>query len=209
MGMYAKTALKSFIECVESRKGGVLPCELNGLSVVSVEKEIGEFLREGGSGGKIFEDVGRLVEQCSGAGVVVCFGEIELFVGGNEEGVGFVVSQLTRLLGVHLGKVWLVGVAGTSEAYSKFLRLFPTVDKDWDLHLLTMTSATPFMEGLYPKSRWVSFSLSPFFIIASFSFLLSPFLYSLLFSSKLEPFCTIYLVYFGLGLGLINNNNKK
>ncbi|ESW18766.1 hypothetical protein PHAVU_006G068500 [Phaseolus vulgaris] len=161
MGMYAKTALKSFIECVESRKGGVLPCELNGLSVVSVEKEIGEFLREGGSGGKIFEDVGRLVEQCSGAGVVVCFGEIELFVGGNEEGVGFVVSQLTRLLGVHLGKVWLVGVAGTSEAYSKFLRLFPTVDKDWDLHLLTMTSATPFMEGLYPKSSLMG-SFVPF-----------------------------------------------
>jgi len=174
MGVYAKSALKSFIECVESRKGGVLPCELNGLSVVSVEKEIGEFLREGGSGGKIFEDVGRLVEQCSGAGVVVCFGEIELFVGGNEEGVGFVVSQLTRLLGVHLGKVWLVGVAGTSEAYSKFLRLFPTVDKDWDLHLLTMTSATPFMEGLYPKSRCVFLShfLLSLLLLPSFPFLL-------------------------------------
>ncbi|BAT88344.1 Protein SMAX1-LIKE 7 [Vigna angularis] len=160
MGVYAKSALKSFIECVEARKGGILPCELNGLSVVSVEKEIGEFLREGGNGGKIFEEVGRLVEQCSGAGVVVCFGEIELFVGGNE-GVAFVVSQLTRLLGVHVGKVWLVGVAGTSEAYSKFLRLFPTVDKDWDLHLLTMTSATPFMEGLYPKSSLMG-SFVPF-----------------------------------------------
>ncbi|CAJ1960387.1 unnamed protein product [Sphenostylis stenocarpa] len=161
MGVYAKIALKSFIDCVENRKGGVLPCELNGLSVVSVEKEVGEFLREGGSGGKIFEDVGRLVEQCSGAGVVVCFGEIENFVGGDEEGVGFVVSQLTRLLGVHVGKLWLVGVARTSEAYSKFLRLFPTVDKDWDLHLLTMTSATPFMEGLYPKSSLMG-SFVPF-----------------------------------------------
>ncbi|KAL2956007.1 hypothetical protein AAZX31_18G061400 [Glycine max] len=157
MGVYAKTSLRSFVEVVKNGKGGVLPCELNGLSVVSVEKEIGEFLREGGRGEKIFEHVSRLVEQC-GAGVVVCFGEIEVFVGGNnEEGdVGFVVSQLTRLLGIHGGKVWLLGVAGTSEAYSKFLRLFPTVDKDWDLHLLTMTSATPSMEGLYPKSRWVA-----------------------------------------------------
>ncbi|KAK7387235.1 hypothetical protein VNO78_27867 [Psophocarpus tetragonolobus] len=162
MGMYAKTALKNFIDVLKNGKGGVLPIELNGLSVVSVEKEIGEILREGGGGGKIFEDVGRLVvDKCSGAGLVLCFGEIEVLVGGNEDGVGFVVSHLTRLLGLHGGKLWLVGVAGTSEAYSKFLRLFPTVDKDWDLHLLTMTSATPSMEGLYPKSSLMG-SFVPF-----------------------------------------------
>ncbi|KAK7305404.1 hypothetical protein VNO77_43310 [Canavalia gladiata] len=165
MGVYAKSALKSFVECVQI-KGGVLPCELSGLSVVSVENEIGEFVREGGSNekkmGMRFEEVGRLVEQCSGAGVVVSFGEIEVFVGGmGNDGGGFVVSQLTRLLEVHGGKVWLVGVAGTSEAYSKLLRLFPTVDKDWDLHLLTMTSATPSMEGLYPKSSLMG-SFVPF-----------------------------------------------
>ncbi|TKY47158.1 Chaperone protein ClpB [Spatholobus suberectus] len=153
MGVYAKSALESFVECVKAGgKGGVLPCELAGLSVVSVEKEVAEFVREGGrSGERIFDEVGRLLERCSGAGVAVCFGEIEVFVGGVGS-EGFVVSQLTRLLAVHGGKLWLVGVAGTSEAYSKFLRLFPTVDKDWDLHLLTMTSATPSMEGLYPKS---------------------------------------------------------
>ena len=155
-----------------------------------MEKEIGEFLREGGRGEKIFEHVSRLVEQC-GAGVVVCFGEIEVFVGGNnEEGdVGFVVSQLTRLLGIHGGKVWLLGVAGTSEAYSKFLRLFPTVDKDWDLHLLTMTSATPSMEGLYPKSRWVAgwVCFFSFFFIAFCSL------------QNWKLLCTIYLVYFGRG----------
>ncbi|RZB80883.1 protein SMAX1-LIKE 7-like isoform X1 [Glycine soja] len=164
MGVYAKTALRSFVEVVKKNgKGGVLPCELNGLSVVSVEKEIGEFLREGGRGEMIFEHVGHLVEH-GGGGVVVCYGEIEVFVGGyKEEGsVGFVVSQLTRLLGVHGGgKVWLLGVAGTSEDYSKFLRLFPTVDKDWDLHLLTMTSATPSIEKLYPKSSLMG-SFVPF-----------------------------------------------
>ncbi|XP_027335375.1 protein SMAX1-LIKE 6 [Abrus precatorius] len=170
MGVYAKSALKSFVECVQMGKGGILNSELGGLSVVSVEKEIGEFVREGGSNekkmGLRFEEVGCLVEQCSGAGVVVCFGEIEVFVGemGNDDGgggVGFVVSQLTRFLEVHGGKVWLLGVAGTSEAYSKFLRLFPTVDKDWDLHLLTMTSATPSIEGLYPKSSLMG-SFVPF-----------------------------------------------
>ncbi|MCI80625.1 ATP-dependent Clp protease ATP-binding subunit clpL, partial [Trifolium medium] len=41
-----------------------------------------------------------------------------------------------------------MGVAENSEAYSKFLSLFPGVENDWDLHLLTVTSATPSMEGL-------------------------------------------------------------
>ncbi|KAK7301744.1 hypothetical protein RJT34_12618 [Clitoria ternatea] len=177
MGVYAKSALKSFFECVQkggSNKGGIFPRELAGLCVVSVEKEVDEFVREGGSNenkmGLRFEEVGRLVEQCSGAGVVVSFGEIEVFVSGNNisniddddgVGVGFVVSQLTKLLEVHGEKVWLVGVAGTSDTYSKFLRLFPTLDKDWDLHLLTMTSATPSMEGVYPKSSLMG-SFVPF-----------------------------------------------
>ncbi|BAU02116.1 hypothetical protein VIGAN_11154600 [Vigna angularis var. angularis] len=41
MGVYAKSAMKSFIECMEARKGGVFPCELNGLSVVLVERRLG------------------------------------------------------------------------------------------------------------------------------------------------------------------------
>ncbi|KAK7289822.1 hypothetical protein RIF29_03786 [Crotalaria pallida] len=164
MGVYAKSALGSFIETV--RRGGVLllPSELAGLSVVCVEKEIGEFLSGSGSEEKMglrFKEVSFLVEQSKGSGgggVVVSFGEIEVLVG---DGVGFVVEQLTRLLEVHGGKVWLVGVAGTSDAYSKFLGLFPTVDKDWDLELLTMTTATPSMEGLYSKSSLMG-SFVPF-----------------------------------------------
>lgn len=207
MGVYAKTALRSFVEVVKKNgKGGVLPCELNGLSVVSVEKEIGEFLREGGRGEMIFEHVGHLVEH-GGGGVVVCYGEIEVFVGGyKEEGsVGFVVSQLTRLLGVHGGgKVWLLGVAGTSEAYSKFLRLFPTVDKDWDLHLLTMTSATPSIEKLYPKSRWVGG-------LVSFSFFFIAFLYSVRCSLQSWSLCVLFiLVYFRMRIsnGFLDKNNN-
>nr|KYP76101.1 Chaperone protein clpB [Cajanus cajan] len=163
MGVFAKPALNTFLECVKTGKAGLFSDELAGLTAVSVEREVSELVRHGAGKGNVFEELGRLVEQCSGAGVVVCFGEVEVFVGdvGNEEGVGFVVSQLTRLLGVHGGKVWLVGVAGTSEAYSKFLRLFPTVDKDWDLHLLTMTSAIPSIEGLYPKSSLMG-SFVPF-----------------------------------------------
>ncbi|XP_061374755.1 protein SMAX1-LIKE 6-like [Gastrolobium bilobum] len=172
VGVYAKTALRSFTECVKMGGGGsLLNRELAGLNVVSIENEISGFVNEGGESneekmGLRFKEVSRLVEQCSGAGVVVSFGEIEVLVGGNNnddaaDAVGLVVSELTRLLGVHGGKVWLVGVAGTSEAYSKFLGLFPSVDKDWDLHLLTMTSATPSMEGLYSKSSLMG-SFVPF-----------------------------------------------
>lgn len=172
MGVYAKTALRSFTESVQSGRAGFLPRELAGLGLVSVEKEIAEFVVGGGSEEKMglrFDEVSRSVEQWSGPGVVVTFGEIEVLLRGNSNdgggAVGFVVSRLTRLLGVHGGKVWLLGVAGTSDAYSKFLGLFPTVDKDWDLHLLPLTSATPSMEGLYcnSKSKCVfSFSFSIF-----------------------------------------------
>ncbi|CAL5202519.1 unnamed protein product [Lathyrus oleraceus] len=172
MGVYAKTALKRFIELVQSGKVGFLPSELDGLSVVSIEKEILEFVIGGGSEEKMglrFDEVGRLVEQCLGAGVVVSFGEIEVFVKMNNDGgddvagdaVVLVVSRLTRLLEVYGRKVWLVGVAGTCDVYSKFLRMFPTVDKNWDLHLLTVTSATPSMEGLYSKSSLMG-SFVPF-----------------------------------------------
>lgn len=181
MGAYAKSALRSFIETV--RRGGVLlPSELSGLSVVCVEKEIAEFVSGSGSGEKMalrFKELSFLVEQCKGCGVVVSFGEIEVFVG--DGGVGFVVEHLTRLLQVHGGKVWLLGVAGTSDAYSKFLGLFPTVDKDWDLQLLTMTCAKPSMEGLYSsKSRWVLFFFLFFLIGSALYFLLTWFL-------KIEP----------------------
>ncbi|CAL0301689.1 unnamed protein product [Lupinus luteus] len=160
MGVYAKSALKSFIETVRIRRV-LLPCELAGLSVVSVEKEIVEFLSGSEENmGLKFKEVSYLVEQCKGGGggVAVNFGEIEDFVG---DGVGFVVEELKRLIEVHDGKVWLIGVAGTSDAYSKFLGLFPTVDKDWDLQLLTMTSATTSMEGLYSKSNLMG-SFVPF-----------------------------------------------
>ncbi|XP_019419583.1 PREDICTED: protein SMAX1-LIKE 7-like [Lupinus angustifolius] len=162
MGVYAKSALKSFIETVRIRRV-LLPCELAQLSVVCVEKEIVEFLSGSEENmGLKFKEVSYLVEQCkgsgSGGGVAVNFGEIEVFIG---DGVGFVVEQLKRLIEVHDGKVWLIGVAGTSNAYSKFLGLFPTVDKDWDLQLLTMTSATTSMEGLYSKSNLMG-SFVPF-----------------------------------------------
>ncbi|KAG4966363.1 hypothetical protein JHK85_041338 [Glycine max] len=156
MGVYAKSALKGFVEMVRNGRGGsALGSELR---VVRLEREIGEFVKKGGSGEEKFGvRLKELEQQCegSGSGVVVSFGEIEVFVGEDVDVdvVRFVVSGLTRLLEIRGEKVSLLGVAETSHAYSKFLGLFPNVENDWDLHLLTVTSATPSMEGLYSKSR--------------------------------------------------------
>ncbi|KAK7275997.1 hypothetical protein RIF29_17126 [Crotalaria pallida] len=173
MGIYAKGAMKSFIELIQKGYGGALfPSEMGSLKVVCFENnEIAEFVAENdGSNsseervGLRFEEMGREIEQCKSGGVVLSFGEVEVYVGDsvkNAEAVKFVVSGFTRLLEIYRGKVWLVGVAETSDAYSKFLGLFPNVEKDWDLHLLTITSPTPSMEGLYPKSSLMG-SFVPF-----------------------------------------------
>ncbi|KAF7833770.1 protein SMAX1-LIKE 7 [Senna tora] len=160
IGVYARNAIRNFMESVLQKgdQEGVMPAGIAGLTVTSIEKEISEVLgEEGGSEEKMglkLKELSRSFEQCSGPGIAVNFGELEGFV---REGVpcraaSFVVSQLTRLLEVHGEKIWVMGVAGTSETYAKFLALFPNVEKDWDLHLLTMTSTTPSMEGLYSKS---------------------------------------------------------
>ncbi|TKY56473.1 Chaperone protein ClpB1 [Spatholobus suberectus] len=162
MGVYAKSALRSFVETVQKGRGGaVLGLDLR---VVCLEREIGEFVREGGSGEEKVGARFRELEQCLGSeGVVVSFGEVEVLVGEgvDVEAVRFVVAGLTRLLKIRGEKVWLLGVAETSPAYSKFLGLFPNVENDWDLHLLTVTSATPSMEGLYSKSSLMG-SFVPF-----------------------------------------------
>ncbi|MED6191669.1 hypothetical protein PIB30_118089 [Stylosanthes scabra] len=146
MGGNAKGALKGFMDFVEKGKMGILPHELSGLSVVCVEKEISEFVMGNKSEETMsfrLKEVGCMVEKCLGAGVVVSFGEVEVLVKDEVvNSVGFVVHQLRSLLENHGGKVWLVGVAVNSEAYSKFLGLFPNVEKDWDLHLLTVTSSS-------------------------------------------------------------------
>ncbi|KAI4318192.1 hypothetical protein L6164_025990 [Bauhinia variegata] len=166
MGVSAKGALRSFIESVQKGRGGVFPAELTGLNIICIDKEISEFLVECGSEEKMglkFKDLNLMAEQCPGPGIAVNYGELEAFIGDavSTAAVRFVVSQLTSLLQIHGGKLWLVGVAGTSDTYSKFLDLFPKVEKDWDLYILPMTSVTYSTQGLYSKSSLMG-SFVPF-----------------------------------------------
>jgi len=87
--------------------------------VVCLEREIGEFVKRGGSGEEVvgvkLKDLEQQCEGCSGS-MVVSFGEVEIFVGEDVDvdAVRFVVSGLTRLLKIGGEKVSLLGVAETS-----------------------------------------------------------------------------------------------
>lgn len=148
IGVYAVDALRSFTDCVQRCKSDVLPGEISGLRVICIEKEISEFVSGNGSREKMglkFEEVFGMVQQCSGPGMVVNYGELSGFVSEEDDdvddnGMSFVVSQLTALLKLYSGRVWLIGAVGTYEMHEKFLARFPAVEKDWDLHLLPITS---------------------------------------------------------------------
>lgn len=165
IGICATDALYSFTDCVQKGKGGVLPDEIKGLSVISIEKEIAEFVGGGGSEEMIslkFKEVSDAVECCAGAGIIVNFGALKVFIDdGSVESLNYIVSRFSKLVEVHCGKLWLVGAAASYDIYMKFLSRFPTIQKDWDLHLLPITSPTPPIGGLPSRSSLMG-SFVPF-----------------------------------------------
>ncbi|XP_041012268.1 protein SMAX1-LIKE 6 [Juglans microcarpa x Juglans regia] len=168
VGVCAYSALQSFTEAIEKRKDSVLPVELSGLNTICIENDVSEFVTENFDKGSLslkFEEVSSKVKQSLGPGLVVNFGDLNAFVGGDDgagEAAGYVVDQLTRLLEFHAGRVWLIGAAASDESYRKFLRKFPSVEKDWDLQLLPITSLRPSsMSESYPKSSLLG-SFIPF-----------------------------------------------
>ncbi|KAJ1380749.1 P-loop containing nucleoside triphosphate hydrolase [Sesbania bispinosa] len=144
LGACANDALRSFTEAVEKRRDGVLPLELTGLRVVCIGKEV-----ESGDGevvGSRLNEIAKMAEECVGPGVAVSFGDLKAFVSdddGCEEAVRCVVGELAKLLQLHYDKFWLLGAAASYESYLKFLGRFPSIEKDWDLQLLPITSVKP------------------------------------------------------------------
>ncbi|KAG5567012.1 hypothetical protein RHGRI_002542 [Rhododendron griersonianum] len=151
IGVCANGALSSFKEWIGKGKTGLLPAEIDGLGLVCMEKEV-----SGGSKEMVdlkLKQVGDLVENGTGPGVLVNIGELRGLIGdgGPVDNCKYVVSKLSGLLEVHGGKLWLIGAVESSETYMKILGQFPDIEKDWNLQLLTITSSKPSSGGLCSK----------------------------------------------------------
>ncbi|XP_065880900.1 protein SMAX1-LIKE 6-like [Euphorbia lathyris] len=157
LGVCATDALGKFVDCVNRDEAGVLPSEIAGVNLVSIDKEVTEFVSEGENDKEKMdlklEELRNKMEQCSGPGIVLNIGELKALVDENAcfRSVSYLVSKLTALLEGFREKLWLIGAAARYETYSKFLGQFPAIEKDWDLHLLPITSKSP-IDGLGSKS---------------------------------------------------------
>ncbi|CBI15945.3 unnamed protein product, partial [Vitis vinifera] len=123
------------------------------------------FVGRGGSEDKLglkLKELGHMAEQYSGPGIAVNFGELKALVGDDAPGeaASFVVSKLTSLLKAH-PNLWLMGSSGSYETYLKFLTQFPSIEEDWDLHLLPITSSRSSVEGFCSRSSLMG-SFVPF-----------------------------------------------
>ncbi|CAH2060097.1 unnamed protein product [Thlaspi arvense] len=143
VGIYGGEALKTFADSINRGKLGFLPLEISGLSVISVEKEISEVL---------VDELVRIVEgNCSRSksGMVLNLGDLKVLTGEEFSG-NALVTKLSDLLKIHRERLWFIGSVSSNETYLKLIERFPTIDNDWNLHLLPITSSS---QGAYPKSR--------------------------------------------------------
>ncbi|KAJ9175895.1 hypothetical protein P3X46_014401 [Hevea brasiliensis] len=173
VGVCAYETLASFSEVIEKRKENILPVELSGITVTCIESDISMFISENFDKGYAdlrFAEVGRFAEQNLGPGLVVNLGDLKAFVGGEggngngnslSDSVTYLVEKLTRLLQLHGRKVWFIGATASYEGYLKFVSRFPSIEKDWDLQLLPITSFRNSMVESYPKSSLME-SFVPF-----------------------------------------------
>ncbi|KAK9153497.1 hypothetical protein Sjap_000977 [Stephania japonica] len=147
VGEFAGEAARGFAASVLDT-AGVLPGDLIGnLRFVSLESEVAEFVGSG-SGSEVLlrsriDDLHRMLETC---GVLLSFGDLKVLLVGSNGGavmdrVSFVVSQFTKLLDQNRAKFWLIGATANYETYLNFLNSFPSIEKDWDLQLLPITSS--------------------------------------------------------------------
>ncbi|XP_039055182.1 protein SMAX1-LIKE 6-like isoform X2 [Hibiscus syriacus] len=175
VGACANDALAKFTESLEEKKDGFLSKKITRLNIICIRNLMLKCVNEGFDKGEMdskFEEMGREMEG-SGSGVVVNYGDLENFVSkkdedknddsvvDQEDGLSYAVGQLTRLLQVYGGKIWLLGAATSYQTYLKFLSRFPSVEKDWDLQILPITSVKKSLPQSYPKSSLME-SFVPF-----------------------------------------------
>lgn len=165
VGVSAYDVLTGYLNSFEKNRtdGFILPTKLHGLITVNIGSEISDQIVVKFDKTYIdtrFHDLGKLAEQGSGPGLVLNYGDLRVFTDaeGNVPTASYIVSCVSELLRRHGRRVWLIGATTSNEVYEKMVRKFPTVEKDWDLELLTITSLRPCLP--HHKSRFLFLFLS-------------------------------------------------
>ncbi|XWS52982.1 hypothetical protein CRYUN_Cryun11dG0118800 [Craigia yunnanensis] len=169
VGVCAMEALKGFTESFTRGKSGFFDGDLAGLIVISIEKEVNEFVTEGNEEKLVLKmkEMEGILEKCTGSGggggVVLNFGDLKglILEGVLSDSVSSLVLKLTGLMEVYRRKLWLIGAVASVEMYRKLSDKFPNIEKDWDLHLLPITSSKSSFDGAHSKSSLMG-SFVPF-----------------------------------------------
>ncbi|XP_022755896.1 protein SMAX1-LIKE 6-like [Durio zibethinus] len=167
VGVCAMEALRGFTESFTKENSPFFDGDLAGLIMISIEKEVNEFVIEGNEenfGFKLKQMEG-ILQKCNGSegGVVINFGDLNGLIldGVLSDSVSSLVLKLTGLMEVYRRKLWLIGAVASVEMYRKFSDKFPNIEKDWDLHMLPITSSKIFFDGVHSKSSLMG-SFVPF-----------------------------------------------
>ncbi|KAI3799959.1 hypothetical protein L1987_35265 [Smallanthus sonchifolius] len=166
VGPSAVDTVTIFLESLQKNRIGafsLLPPELT--NVISIKQAILNFV-SGNSDVNLLklklEEVGNVLEQSVGPGVMVEFGDLKYLAGENSsDSVRVVVKKLGELLAVHGDRVWLIGSAENHETCTQFFKKFPSVEEEWDLYVLHINSIRSAMAETFPKSSLME-SFVPF-----------------------------------------------
>ncbi|RWW55262.1 hypothetical protein BHE74_00038113 [Ensete ventricosum] len=158
VGVGAAEAARDFAQVVERQNWAVLPPELHGIKLVNIEKEVAELSTGGCDQLAVGIRLEEMEKKAESPGAILNIGDLKRAVEGCAEcndKESCLVSEVTRLLEVHHGRLWVMGWSATYETYMNFLSKHPMLDKDWDLQLLPITSVRTGM-GRSLTSRWFS-----------------------------------------------------
>ncbi|KAL3653204.1 hypothetical protein CASFOL_002885 [Castilleja foliolosa] len=143
IGAYASDAHRNFVDCLKNGGIGVLPKEIDGLSLVSIEHEISEFFRDEKEEaiGLKFKHVDEMVKDCQGPGIILNGGDLKVFVDAESvNAVNHMVLELKKLVIKHGKKLWFICFLGGDGDYKKLVERLPSIQMDLDLHLLPITT---------------------------------------------------------------------
>lgn len=168
VGAGAADALRDFTGVVGRRDWAALPPGLAGMRLLSIEDEVTVTAHNRSLLERKLEQLQKLLADGVGPGVLLSLGDLKGFVddSGIEDGavaaeLTTAVAEVTRLIGTPARRLWVIGAAASYEAYMKFLARYPSVDKDWDLQLLPITSAKVESPSSYAKPNSMVGSFIP------------------------------------------------